>query len=61
MPKKHSAPGGPAKVKKPRKTRPTPAPRVIIKGQFKRFFTGIFLQRCRLSKMLFERFKSKKP
>jgi hypothetical protein len=41
MPKKHSAPGGPAKVKNPRKTRLTPAPRVI-KGQFKRFLTGIF-------------------
>jgi hypothetical protein len=56
MPKKHSAPGGPAKVKKPRKTRPTPAPRVIIKGQFMRFFTGTFyrdagFQKCSLKEL----------
>ncbi len=57
MPKKHSAPGGPAKVKKPRKTRLTPAPRVIIKGQFMRFFTGIFyrdagFQKCSSASIL---------
>jgi hypothetical protein len=57
MPKKHSAPGGPAKVKKPRKTRLTPAPRGIIKGQLTRFFTGIFyrdtagFQKCSLKEL----------
>jgi hypothetical protein len=59
MPKKHSAPGGPAKVKKPRKTRLTPAPRVIIKGQVMRFFTGIFTEMPAF-KMLLKRVKSKK-
>jgi hypothetical protein len=60
MPKKHSAPGGPAKVKKPRKTRLTPAPRGIIKGQFKRFFTGIFYRDTGFQTFSLKKLKAKK-